>query len=55
MNPLKFVSEHKRLAGSNAVLRLTVVLLFIGLVDQRLHQLQHVQAGADGDPSARRE
>ena len=32
MNPVKFVSEHKRLAGSNAVLRLTVVLLFIGLV-----------------------
>ena len=32
MNPPKFVSEHKRLAGSNAVLKLTVVLLFIGLV-----------------------
>ena len=32
MNPLKFVSEHKRLAGSNAVLKLAVVLLFIGLV-----------------------
>ena len=32
MNPLKFVSEHKRLSESNAVLRLAVVLLFIGLV-----------------------
>jgi conjugal transfer pilus assembly protein TraE len=32
MNPVKFVSEHKSLAGSNAVLKLAVVLLFIGLV-----------------------
>ena len=32
MNPVKFVSEHKRLAGSNAVLRLAVILLFLSLV-----------------------
>ena len=45
MNPVKFASEHKRLAGSNAVLRLTVVLLIHRTRDQRLHQLQHVQDG----------